>query len=151
MIFSQEVTRIIIFLLGIAGFMVAKHIRNHKKTNAPLVCMVGFDCHAVVHSDYSKFMGAPVEVVGMVYYGFVTLISFFFIFLGNTVPNFMVGISVVISLVAFLFSLYLIGVQLFALKKGCSWCLVSALISILIFILVFSMYDLSAVAQIFAR
>jgi uncharacterized membrane protein len=36
---------------------------------------------------------------------------------------------------AFLFSLYLIGVQIFILKKGCSWCIVSALISALIFIL----------------
>ena len=53
MIFSNEVLiQILTIILGFFGFWVAKYIRVHKVENKLLVCMVGFDCHAVVHSNY---------------------------------------------------------------------------------------------------
>ncbi|HEV7424085.1 MAG TPA: vitamin K epoxide reductase family protein [Candidatus Paceibacterota bacterium] len=127
--------RIVIFVLGVCGFMVAKHIRNHKTKNTPLVCPIGFDCHSVVHSDYSKFLGMPVEFLGMMYYALISLAYLFFIFAPNVLTVHMVSFFAVLSLAAFIFSLYLIAVQIFVLKKGCSWCIGSALISALIFVL----------------
>jgi uncharacterized membrane protein len=124
----------IIFILGVCGFMVAKHIRDHKTKNRPLVCMAGFDCHAVVHSDYSKFLGAPVELLGMAYYAFITLA--YLLFTLAAMPAGFAWFLAMVSLASFLFSVYLISVQIFVLRKGCSWCLVSALISTLIFVLV---------------
>lgn len=152
MIFSQEIfIRTVIFALALAGFFVAKHIRNHKTKDTPLVCMVGFDCHAVVHSDYSKFLGIPVEILGMFYYGIVAVVSFLFIFMGSFMPDQIAAFLSLASFIAFLFSLYLIGVQIFVLKKGCSWCFVSAFISILIFIIVIFNYDFSFISRIFVR
>lgn len=152
MIFSNDVwIRIIIFVLGLCGFMVAKHIRNHKVKDKPLVCMVGFDCHAVVHSDYSKFFGVPVEIFGMIYYALVSISYLFFIFMRDSMPVTLIGFLIMISLTAFLFSVYLIFVQIFILKKGCSWCIVSALISALIFILTIFHYDFGFVGQILLR
>jgi uncharacterized membrane protein len=141
--FSEDILlRVAVFVLGVCGFLIARHIREHKKTAAPLVCPVGFDCHAVVHSDYSRFMGVPVELLGMIYYGVVSVAYFVFIFWNETMPwgvsEFLIGIS----LAAFLFSIYLIAVQIFILKKGCSWCIVSAFVSALIFILTIFAYDL---------
>lgn len=127
--------RIIILILGLCGFMVAKHIRDHKMKDKPLVCMAGFDCHAVVHSDYSRFFGMPTELLGMLYYSLVSVSSVIFI-LTPDIPAALALALRAVSLCAFLFSLYLIAVQIFILKKGCSWCIVSALISALIFILV---------------
>ena len=136
MVFSNNVLiRIIIFVLGVCGFLVAKHIRNHKTQNTPLVCPIGFDCHAVVHSDYSKFIGMPVEFLGMIYYALVALAYLFIIFMPGAMPNLLAILLVITSLIAFLFSVYLIIVQIFILKKGCSWCIVSAIISALIFTL----------------
>lgn len=145
MTFPEDVLiRIAIFVLGVCGFLVAKHIRNHKIKNTPLICPVKFDCHAVVHSDYSKFLGLPVETLGMIYYACIAVSYFLFAFIPYKIPAGMwifgiplpVGIFLQgLSLVAFLFSLYLISVQVFVLKKGCSWCIISALISFLIFIL----------------
>src|SRR3989344_5524521 len=108
--------RIIIFVLGLCGFWVARRIHKHKKANKILVCPVGFDCHAVIHSNYSEFMHVPLEIFGMIYYAFLS------IFL------------VLITFGAFLFSIYLLGVQIFILKKGCSWCIVSAVICLCIFL-----------------
>lgn len=148
--FSEDVLlRVAIFVLGICGFWVAKHIRNHKVKDTPLVCPIGFDCHAVVHSDYSKFIGMPVEILGMIYYGLLSLAYLFFIFWSEMMPNGLIGFLILMSLGAFLFSLYLIFVQIFLLKKGCSWCIVSALISAAIFGLTMMSYDFSSFAGLF--
>ncbi len=138
--------RLALFALGAAGFLVARHINKHKKSEEhPLVCMVGFDCHAVVHSDYSKFLGIPVELMGMLYYGLVTLFYLAILFIPGILHTALVGAMILLSSGAFLFSIYLIAVQIFILKKGCSWCLVSAGISTMIFTITFMFYDVSAV------
>jgi uncharacterized membrane protein len=134
--FSNDILiKIIIFVLGWCGFKVAKHIRNHKTKNTLLVCPVGFDCHTVIHSNYSRFLGAPVELVGMIYYALISLTYFFSLFLPGIFSDNLVNSLGAVSFVAFLFSVYLIAVQIFILRKGCSWCIVSALISALIFFL----------------
>ncbi len=137
MIFSEDVfTRVLIFILAVCGFLIAKHIYKHKKKNsAPLVCPIRFDCTLVVHSDYSKMFGIPLEIFGMIYYALVALCYIFLIFSPNALPDIFIGGLALISSFAFLFSLYLIGVQIFILKKGCSWCLASALVCLCIFLL----------------
>lgn len=134
--FSQEIlVEVAIFILGLTGFWVARHIRKHKKEEVPLVCPIGFDCHSVVHSDYSRFMGIPVEILGMLYYAVVTIVAILFIFWSKLMPGGMTNFMGLLAVIAFIFSLYLTSVQAFILKNWCSWCLVSAGISILIFIL----------------
>ena len=123
-----------VVILGICGFLVAKHIYNHKRAGLVLVCPIRFDCNTVVNSDYSKFFGIPVEILGMFYYFLITLLHVTLIFLPIPSLGFLINFSFILSTVAFLFSLYLIGVQIFALKKGCSWCFVSAAVSTFIFI-----------------
>lgn len=149
MIFSEDIlVRVAIFALGAFGFWVAWYISKHKKPEQrPLVCPLKFDCDTVVHSDYSKFLGIHVEKLGMIYYGFLAVSYSILIFMPHSLPNAVVGILSVLSLVAFLFSLYLIGVQTFILRKGCFWCFVSAFICIVIFLLTVSAYDFSHIAQ----
>ena len=141
-----------ILVLAICGFFVARHIYKHKDSrNKPLVCPIRFDCHTVVHSDYSKFCVVPVEIWGMIYYAVISLAYIFFIIINEVVPVLFVGFIILLSITAFLFSVYLICVQIFILKKGCSWCIVSAFICLVIFILTMVNYDFSYVLQIFAR
>lgn len=150
MIFSNDILlRIAIFILAVCGFFVAKHIRNHKKSGRALVCPLNMDCHGVVHSDYSKFFGMPVEVMGMIYYGFISIAYLLFIFIPKDLPNILVGIMALTSIIAFLFSIYLIGVQLFVLKKGCYWCFVSAFFCILIFTFTLMSYNFGQIMQFF--
>ena len=148
---SDILIRVILLLLGITGFLVAKHIRNHKIKNTPLVCPIGFDCNAVVHSDYSRFLGMPVEIFGMIYYALISALYLYLLFIPGNLPAILPGSLVIVSFFAFAFSMYLIAVQIFILKKGCSWCIVSAFICLLIFILTTSTYHLSSVALIFAK
>jgi uncharacterized membrane protein len=151
MIFSDYIfVRVAIGLLGVCGFFVADHIRKHKVKQVPLVCMAGFDCHTVVHSDYSRFFGIPVEILGMIYYAVIALgyLVLTLVF-GEVLPQLVVNIAAILSLAAFLFSVYLIIVQVLVLKKGCSWCFVSAFISISIFLLTLNAYHIDYVSQFF--
>ncbi len=143
---DETYIRVIIFVLGACGFWVARHIHHHKKPdNKPLVCPMKFDCNAVVHSDYSKFAGIPLEVLGMFYYGLVTIFYLYMVFLPVVMPTAFIATAVALSISAFLFSLYLIFVQVFILKKGCFWCFISAGISVLIFISTVYAYDFSSI------
>ena len=133
--FSDEVLiRIVIFVLAVCGFMVAKHIRRHKTTGAILVCPIRFDCHTVVHSNYSRFFGIPVEILGMLYYAVAAAAySVFYFYSGLVVPLAVFGMFGLASF-SFLFSLYLTFIQAFNLKQWCVWCLASAGLSSFIFL-----------------
>jgi len=136
--------------LGLCGFLVARHIYKHKNNNKnPLICPIRFDCTTVVHSDYSKILGIPLEILGMAYYSFVFLVYFCLLAFSLTLSLVATGFIAGVSFFAFIFSLYLIGVQIFALKKGCSWCIVSALISVLIFILTLMAYKATSLPVVF--
>ena len=149
MLISTDILiRLIIAVLAFSGFWVSKHIHTEKKKSTPLVCPMNFNCHAVVHSDYSKFFGVPLEILGMIYYTFVTLSYVGLVFLPSILPVIFSTALLALSVGAFAFSIYLILVQLFILKEGCFWCFVSAGVSTVIFILSFFLYDL---AQIFTH
>jgi len=152
--FSSDILiRIAILVLGLCGLFVARYIRKHKIKNTPLICPINFDCHAVVHSDYSKFLGVPVEIFGMIYYVFISFSYLLLIFM--PMPKIMsidvVIVMIIVSLIAFLFSIYLIAVQIFILKKGCSWCIVSAFICFCIFALTMLAYDFGSIFKIFVK
>lgn len=142
MVFDANLlAKLAVSLLGLAGFLVARHIYKAKKKAQPLVCPVKFDCNTVVHSDYSKFLGAPVERLGMIYYSLIALAYFLLAFIPVPMPELLILVLSLYSLGAFLFSIYLIYVQIFLLKKGCSWCIASSFICLLIFILTGVVHD----------
>jgi len=132
----------ILFLLGLFGVWVAYKVYIHKKKARPLVCMIGFDCHTVMHSDYSKFLGIKVEVLGLIYYSLVTIFYFLLLLVQGALPSSAVVAMIVLSTIAFLFSMWLIFVQIFLLRKGCSWCIVSALICTAIFVVTILNYEI---------
>lgn len=144
MILPEDIlARVILFLLGVFGFWVARKVYIHKKKERPLVCMVGFDCHTVMHSDYSRFLGVKVEVLGLIYYGLVSIFYFLLLLVRGALPGEAVVSMIVISALAFLFSMWLIFVQIFILRKGCSWCIVSALVCTAILVVTVVSYDVS--------
>ncbi len=146
MIISDEVLiRMLICILSFSGFFIARHIHQKKKSPQPLVCPMRLNCHAVVHSDYSRFMGVPLEIFGMVYYILIALSYLYLVFVSFHLSVLVTTILVVLSLGAFLFSIYLTLVQLLVLREGCFWCFISAFISVVIFILTFFVYDISSI------
>ena len=133
---SQNAIYTLIIFLAFGGFLIATYIRHHKKNvKEALVCPLKANCDTVIHSDYSKFLGIPLEILGMVYYG-VLAISYglIVIFPGFGTPLVASGLMFA-SVCAFAFSIYLTLLQAFVLKNWCTWCIISACICASIFAL----------------
>lgn len=127
----------IIILLGFCGFFVALHIHTKKSKKIPLICPLRSNCDTVIHSDYSKFLGIRVERLGLLYYSIIVLGHGIFFFFPEYSNSLLVNISSALSAIAFIFSVYLLSIQAFVLKQWCFWCLISAFLSISIFLLTF--------------
>jgi uncharacterized membrane protein len=104
-----------------------------------MVCLVGHKCDEVVFSDYSKFFGINLEVMGYIYYAFISLFYVIYLFFPNLISDLIFFVTLGLTTGGLLFSIFLTYIQFFKLKSFCSWCLSSAAASIIIF---FSSYSL---------
>lgn len=132
---------LILIILSLAGFSLAFFIYYKKCHDHQLVCPLRSDCNVVVRSSYSKFCSLPVEILGMIYFGLIFILQAIFI-LYPTLSLSMIWLlfSLAISLIAFVFSIYLTAIQLFILRQWCFWCIICACISAAIFILRLSIF-----------
>lgn len=88
-----------------------------------MVCLFGKDCGVVVASKYGKTFGVKNELWGVVYYLSLIVLSFI-------VPaTFGSRIVAFAAFAAAAFSSYLLYLQLFVLRKYCSWCLMAIAIN----------------------
>lgn len=123
-----------IILCAFCGLLLATFIHFKKRHGVPLICPIGHSCDPVVHSDYSKFMHVPVEVLGVLYYLLIAVGYSLFAMYPSMKTG---GVEIAllgISAFAFLFSIYLTAVQAFILREWCTWCLISALFCATIFL-----------------
>jgi|SRR3989344_3164207 len=112
-----------------AGYLVWKHY-SHKAE--PLVCPLDHDCSKVTESKWSTIFLVRNEVLGLLFY-VAMLVAGLAVF-------FMPEFSWLKLLIKFavggglLFSLFLIWVQIYKIKDYCFYCMISALITLLLFV-----------------
>lgn len=134
---------------SVGGLGVVAYIYYAKKFKKHLSCPVGSNCDVVVKSKYSRFLGIPLEYIGMFYYSVVALSYASLIFFPHLGTGVLLPLILMLTAAAFLFSLYLIFVQAFLLKQWCIWCLLSATLSTGIFIA--SFIDVGAAGTFFGH
>lgn len=125
-----------VFLIACAlgGLFLAVFIHFKKQLHTPLVCPIGHSCDPVVHSDYSRFMDMPVEILGIIYYTIIIVTYAAMLMIPSLHSNLLGTMLLGLSALAFLFSLYLTAVQAFILREWCTWCLISATLCAIIFL-----------------
>jgi len=112
-----------------AGFLTYKH---YAAAAIPLTCSTAFACNEVTTSSYSIFWGLPVSIYGMLFY-----IATIALLILSRRWRAAIYWLVFFSAVGFLFSLRFVYIQFFVLQATCPYCLLSAAISLVIFILSF--------------
>jgi uncharacterized membrane protein len=125
------------FLVALGGMGLAGYIYKTKARQENLVCPLDGHCDAVVQSQYSKFIGVPVELMGVAYYGVTALLYILFVLSVVPYTPFFSLVMVLLGLSGGLFSVYLVSIQAFVLKQWCTWCIGSAFLSLLIMLLSF--------------
>jgi uncharacterized membrane protein len=128
------VTLIVLAFIGIIDsvFLIYKNMKKEA-----LVCPVGDpeDCNVVLESKYSKIFFIKNEVLGFFYYVFIFLIGILLYF--NISNVFFLPIKRVlffVSAAALVFSVFLFYIQTKKIKKYCFYCIISAILSFLIFL-----------------
>ena len=142
----NSVWHIILIFAAFGGFLLAFYIRHKKQTCEKMVCPLNYDCDAVIYSEYSKFFGIPVEILGLFYYGIIAInYTLFFVVPVFATPAVVFSV-LILTIVAFLFSLYLTFIQAFALKQWCTWCLTSAGLCAIIFAIALGVSEFSFIS-----
>ena len=125
---------ILIILFGLFGLSISAYIYSKKKQKKSLICPRRSTCDTVIHSDYSRILGIPVEILGMGYYAFI-ICSYVYFWVARSWSTQFGFVLLGVSMCSLLFSIYLVSIQAFIVRHWCIWCLSSALASLAIFIL----------------
>ncbi|MEK7593817.1 MAG: vitamin K epoxide reductase family protein [Patescibacteria group bacterium] len=125
---------LVIAFLSVLGIVDASYLTYHALAKLPLPCTILEGCNAVAASPYSKVFGVPLSAFGVLFYLGVFLLATIFLFQQNRIISFSIRIF---ALVGFVLSVYFTYLQAFVIKAFCIYCVASAVISTLIFILSF--------------
>ena len=110
--------RIAAGVVALVGVAVAGYLTWVHFDEAALVCVVGGGCETVQESRYAEIAGVPVAALGLVAYSLVLGLIVW-----NT-PSARLS-AATLALIGFLFSMYLLSLQLFVIDAICVWCIVN--------------------------
>ena len=121
-------------LVALAGLFVALYLTLYKLGYiGTLACSVG-SCETVQLSKWATFMGLPVGAWGVLYYIGVLILA-----LVGLAPSMSERLGVSQLLLAMtatgvLFSAWLTYLELFVINAICQWCVISAILATILFV-----------------
>jgi uncharacterized membrane protein len=127
--------RMLVALVALAGVFVASYLALYKLGYiGTLACAVG-SCEKVQTSKWATFLGFPVGAWGVGYYVAVLGIA-----IAGLTPRFADSRALsrlLLGITAFglLFSLWLTYLELFVIDAICQWCVISAILATILFVL----------------
>ncbi|HET8565224.1 MAG TPA: vitamin K epoxide reductase family protein [Solirubrobacterales bacterium] len=126
---AEPILQRLIAFVAALGLGVATYIAIADAGGGAPACLAGGSgCQTVADSSYSHLAGINVAVLGIVAYALL-LASAFLVNDAARFGGFLVG------LVGFGFSVYLTYIELFKIEAVCQWCVASALLMTILFLL----------------
>lgn len=120
--------------LAIVGLLVSIYMTIYKLTSNNAMCLGSGDCSTVNASKYSEVYGIPVAVLGIIGYAAILGVHF----LENRGAFFKQNAALLIfgmALTGFLFTIYLIYVEIALIKALCPFCVASQITMTVLFII----------------
>ena len=127
--------RMLVALVALAGVFIALYLTLYKLGYiGTLVCAVG-SCEKVQTSKWATFLGVPVGAWGVGYYIAVLAMAIAgltpILAESRGLSKLMVGVTAI----GVLFSLWLTYLELFVIDAICQWCVMSAILATILFVL----------------
>ena len=128
--------RMVVAALALAGIFLALYLLLYKLGMiGALTCSVG-SCETVNTSKWAKFLGLPVAGWGVAWY-----VATFALALASIQERFAESKTISLAMLfltstGLLFSAYLTWLELFVIHAICQWCVVSAILVLVMFILI---------------
>lgn len=117
--------------VALAGLVDAVYLTVHHFTAEPVPCSIIEGCETVLTSPYAEIAGIPLAAFGAAAYFTAFALALLAAF-GNRLMWTLFGVQVSIMAV---FTAWLLYLQAFVIGAFCQFCLLSALITITLFIL----------------
>lgn len=121
-------------VLVVIGLAVSVYMTIYKYTGDDGMCLGSGDCSTVNASRFSEVNGIPVAVLGVAGYAAILIVLFY----ENKVDFFKKNGALLVfgmSLTGFLFTLYLVYLEIWVIKAICPFCVTSQVAMTLIFII----------------
>jgi len=119
--------------LSIGGIIDTSYLLYQHYKKKPLVCPMDHDCSVVTESKWSKVFFVRNEILGLSFY----LLILIFLIISIILPNFSSKIYIFLlslSIIGIAFSIFLVYLQIYKIRDYCFYCLISAFLTLLIFI-----------------
>ena len=113
-------------ILGFLGFFVATYLTILHYKNIIPPCSITTGCETVLNSKYAVIFGVPVSLLGSLFY--LTIIILCVLLLTHYKQVFL-KLFYIATVLGFIFSITLIGIQAFLIHAFCQYCLTSEAIS----------------------
>ncbi len=120
-------------VLCVAGLFNALYLTYKHYQKKPLLCPLDHKCEVVTESKWSELLGVRNEVLGVVFFGSL-LLGMMGVLFSPLYVNMLILFIRISCAASLLFSLFLVFVQFRIIKDYCFYCLLSALIVLLLFV-----------------
>lgn len=130
---SDNRLQIGMFGLSIIGLIDSVYLLWIKISGATAICSGFGDCDSVNNSQYSEFFGIPIALLGGFFY--LTIMALLVLEWYRVIPSEWVRILTFgLTVIAVLYSIYLTYLEIAVLEAICPFCVVSAVVAILLLI-----------------
>jgi uncharacterized membrane protein len=125
-----------ILILAFCGLANAVYITQHEISGTPLLCDIQnlTGCNIVANSPYAHLFGIPVAAYGIFFYSVLFILTALELVFFNT---FLRRLLQEVALLGVIASLYFTVIQVFFIRAFCIYCIASASITLIVFILTF--------------
>ncbi|MDE2172538.1 MAG: vitamin K epoxide reductase family protein [Patescibacteria group bacterium] len=122
----------IFLVIAVVGFADAGYLTIEHYKNAIPPCSITGGCELVLTSAYATVLGIPVALLGAAYYFLVAAGAFAYLESKKDAPF---RLSCALVMIGFLVSLWFFCLQAFVIHSYCTYCLGSAAMTTILFIL----------------
>lgn len=122
-----------LFLIAIAGLLVSGYLFVTYVTGAPIICSTDHGCDVIRNSQYAQFFGIPTPAYGLIFYSLLAIGALLW------TPAYARLMRLPLALLTgsgIAVSAYLFYLSKFIIEAWCSWCLVSAILTVIAALLV---------------
>ncbi len=133
--FSVTVAPYLMLGLTLIGIADAIYVAHGNYTGRPLWCPVIDGCNAVVNSPYSRVFGVPMSYFGFIYYLYMFALAARLAF--DPLSRSLRFRAVLYAGMGAASSMYFMYLQLGFIRDLCSYCIISAVITVLLLMAAF--------------
>lgn len=121
-------------LLSVIGLSISLYLTYVYTSDKVALCLSGGGCATVQYSPYAWLVGIPIPTLGAGAYLLLILLGFLAGRQSERQETLLLALFGV-SLVGLLFSAYLTYLELFVIKAICTWCVISGVIQLVVFLM----------------